>query len=77
MREMFSQATADVLLRAGISRDARTKVDKTPLHVAAAEGFADIVELLLQNGADVDARDMVGSFGPFCKYLKKQRTTFE
>jgi len=54
-----NQATADVLLRAGISRDARTKVDKTPLHVAAAEGHTEIVEMLLQNGADVDARDML------------------
>ncbi|XP_021925309.1 GA-binding protein subunit beta-2-like isoform X3 [Zootermopsis nevadensis] len=27
--------TAEVLLRAGISRDARTKVERTPLHVAA------------------------------------------
>lgn len=54
-----NQATADVLLRAGISRDARTKVDKTPLHVASAEGHTEIVEMLLQNGADVDARDML------------------
>ncbi|KAJ8306705.1 hypothetical protein KUTeg_015746 [Tegillarca granosa] len=38
--------TAEVLLRAGISRDARTKVDRTPLHVAAQEGHVDIVELL-------------------------------
>ena len=36
-----------VLLRAGCSRDARTKVDKTPLHIAAQEGHADICELLL------------------------------
>lgn len=54
-----NQATADVLLRAGISRDARTKVDKTPLHVASSEGHTEIVEMLLQNGADVDARDML------------------
>ena len=51
--------TAEVLLRAGISRDARTKVDRTPLHVAAQEGHIDIVELLLQNGADIEAKDMV------------------
>ena len=51
--------TAEVLLRAGCSRDARTKVDKTPLHVASTEGHSEIVELLLQHGADVDARDMV------------------
>lgn len=51
--------TAEVLLRAGISRDARTKVDRTPLHVAAQQGHLEIVELLLQHGADVDAKDMV------------------
>lgn len=52
--------TAEVLLRAGISRDARTKVDRTPLHIAAQEGRADIVSLLLRHGADVEAKDMVG-----------------
>lgn len=52
-------STAEVLLRAGISRDARTKVDRTPLHIAAQEGHVDIVELLIAHGAEVDARDMV------------------
>ena len=49
-----------MLLRAGISRDARTKVDRTPLHVASQEGHIDIVNLLLQHSADIDAKDMVG-----------------
>ncbi|XP_050395866.1 GA-binding protein subunit beta-1 isoform X2 [Patella vulgata] len=53
------QHTVEVLLRAGISRDARTKVDRTPLHVAAQEGHVGIVELLLQNAADIDAKDML------------------
>uniref|UniRef100_A0A2L2YFW9 Alpha-latrotoxin n=1 Tax=Parasteatoda tepidariorum TaxID=114398 RepID=A0A2L2YFW9_PARTP len=52
-------ATAEVLLRGGISRDARTKVDKTPLHIAAQEGHLAIVELLIGHGAEVDARDML------------------
>ncbi|KAJ4922378.1 hypothetical protein JOQ06_014215 [Pogonophryne albipinna] len=47
------QSTAEVLLRAGVSRDARTKVDKTPLHIAASEGHYNI------HGAEVDARDML------------------
>lgn len=52
-------STAEVLLRAGISRDARTKVDRTPLHVAAQEGHLDLVELLLKHSADVEAKDML------------------
>lgn len=62
-------STAEVLLRAGISRDARTKVDRTPLHVAAQEGHSDIVTLLLQHAADIDAKDMVRPLPPppgFC-----------
>ena len=46
-------STADVLLRAGVSRDARTKVDRTPLHMAAAEGHSVIVELLVRVGDPV------------------------
>ncbi|KAJ8339634.1 hypothetical protein SKAU_G00342670 [Synaphobranchus kaupii] len=53
-------STAEVLLRAGVSRDARTKVDRTPLHMAAAEGHSLIVELLVgQSGADINAKDML------------------
>ncbi|XP_062394607.1 GA-binding protein subunit beta-2b isoform X3 [Sardina pilchardus] len=52
-------STAEVLLRAGVSRDARTKVDRTPLHMAAAEGHNSIVELLVKSGADVNAKDML------------------
>lgn len=52
-------STAEVLLRAGVSRDARTKVDRTPLHMAAADGHAHIVELLVRSGADVNAKDML------------------
>lgn len=52
--------TCEVLLRAGISKNARTKVDRTPLHFAVYEGHEQIVELLLQHKCDVDAKDMVG-----------------
>ncbi|KAI3360746.1 hypothetical protein L3Q82_012982 [Scortum barcoo] len=46
-------STAEVLLRAGVSRDARTKVDKTPLHMAASEGHSIIVDLLVRVRRDV------------------------
>ena len=52
--------TVSILLRAGISRDARTKVDRTPLHVASQAGHFEIVQLLLKNNAIIDACDMVG-----------------
>jgi GA-binding protein transcription factor beta len=49
----------EILLRAGISRDARTKVDKTSLHMAASEGHINIVETLLEYGSDPDCRDLL------------------
>jgi len=51
--------TSEALMRAGISRDARTKVDRTPLHIASQHGHLVIVQLLIANGADVNAIDMV------------------
>ena len=51
--------TCQVLLRAGLSKDARTKVDKTPVHIAAQEGHAEVLEVLLRNGGDANSPDMV------------------
>ncbi|CAK1542810.1 unnamed protein product [Leptosia nina] len=51
--------TCSVLLRAGVSRDARTKVERTPLHLAAHSGHADVISLLLGHGASPDCRDML------------------
>lgn len=43
----------------GFMRDVRTK-GETPLHRAAAYGSAEIIELLLEHGADRTARDVAG-----------------
>jgi len=52
-------ALCEVLLRAGVTRDARTKVDRTPLHFSCQEGHLPIVQLLIASGSDVHATDMV------------------
>ncbi|CAH1408333.1 unnamed protein product [Nezara viridula] len=49
----------ELLLRSGISPDARNKVDRTPLHVACQKGHLEITQLLVAFGADVNARDMI------------------
>lgn len=51
--------TCATLLRSGISKDAKTKVERTPLHFAVFEGNFDIVQLLLSSGCFVDPLDMV------------------
>lgn len=51
---------ADVNARTIISRNFNgTSVtkDSTPLHIAAHCGFLDVVQCLLENGADIDAKD--------------------
>jgi len=48
-------------LTAGMDVDARSKQDKTPLHLAAMVGHKEIAELLIAKGADVNAKgDLVG-----------------
>ena len=51
--------TVELLLKAGIFRDAKTKVDRTALQMAAEEGNTTIVQLLLDYGADVNSKDML------------------
>ncbi|KAL3280287.1 hypothetical protein HHI36_017777 [Cryptolaemus montrouzieri] len=40
--------------------NARTKVDRTPLHMAAYEGHLNIVELFLMDDCEVDCTDLLG-----------------
>lgn len=61
--------TCKVLLRAGISKDSRTKIDRTPLHLAVDKGHQEIVELLLKEKCDVNAKDMVS----LVKTIKENR----
>eukprot|EP00794_Sanderia_malayensis_P006530 gene6530-7272_t len=51
--------TAEVLLRAGVSRDGKTKVNKTPLHLASQHGHFEIAKLLIKSGATVNQLDML------------------
>lgn len=51
--------TVELLLNAGIFRDAKTKVDRTALQMAAEEGHTDIVQMLINHGADVNTKDML------------------
>jgi len=38
----------------------QNKNGSTPLHVAAKKGFAEIIELLVTYGSDVNRRDVFG-----------------
>jgi GA-binding protein transcription factor beta len=53
--------TCAILIRSGISKDAKTKVDRTPLHFAVFEGNYEIAKLLVQNECSIDSLDMVKS----------------
>ncbi|KAG1714717.1 GA-binding protein subunit beta-1 [Nymphon striatum] len=60
--------TVKILIRAGISRDASTKLSRTSLHLAAQEGHWEIVDFLLKSGADIEAKDMSAQV----KFYKEQ-----
>ena len=51
---------AQLLLINGFSANVRAKGGLTPLHVAAAKGYAGCVRALLENNADVTLRDDLG-----------------
>ncbi|KAF2314626.1 hypothetical protein GH714_028023 [Hevea brasiliensis] len=49
------------LLNSGIDVNFRDIDNRTALHVAACQGYANVVALLLDNGAEVDTKDRWGS----------------
>lgn len=57
-----------VLLNGGINKDSKTKVDRTPLHLACYYGNEKIVELLLSKNCAINPRDMV-SFSNIFNYI--------
>merc|ERR1712183_965286 len=53
------RSTAAFLMRAGLSANIRTKVDKTPMHFAAQNGHHEVVKTLIRHGANINAKDML------------------
>ena len=47
-------------MQAGADINARNEADFTALHGAAFRGLNEIVQILVDNGADIDARDFRG-----------------
>jgi ankyrin repeat protein len=59
--ELDALASAAVLLDAGGDANARDDNGRTALHAAAAQGYSDVVKLLVERGADVAAKDADGA----------------
>jgi uncharacterized protein len=60
--ELDALAATQVLLDAGADVNAREERNgRTALHAAAAQGYNEIVKLLVERGAEIDARDSDGA----------------
>lgn len=65
---------ARVLIERGARVGVRfARINQTPLHSAATRGFVPMIQLLLENGAEVDARDSAG-FTPLINAAEQGRT---
>ena len=60
LRSEGGEAAVRVLLEAGADINQVNEADFSALHGAAFRGLNEIVELLVENGADIDARDFRG-----------------
>jgi ankyrin repeat protein len=58
--ELDALETADALLAAGADLQVRDDRGRTALHYAAAVGYTDVVNLLVEQGADVRVADLDG-----------------
>ena len=60
VRSPSGEEAVTMLLEAGADVNAVNEADFTALHGAAFRGLNEIVQLLMENGADIDARDFRG-----------------
>lgn len=62
LAENVDRKIVELLVEKGVDINARDpKQGWTALHLAARDGHSDIVRFLLENGAEVDARDIFGN----------------
>ena len=60
VRSESAEAAVRVLLEAGADINATNEADFTALHGAAYRGLNEVIEYLVSEGADIDARDFRG-----------------
>mmetsp|Transcript_10021 Transcript_10021/g.13110 ORF Transcript_10021/g.13110 Transcript_10021/m.13110 type:complete len:808 (+) Transcript_10021:69-2492(+) len=63
--ERRSSVVKFLLEKAGADVNAKEKNMRTSLHLAAAYGYVEIIEVLLEHGANIDDQDSAG-FSPLC-----------
>ena len=59
-RQPMAEEAIDILIEAGLDVNAANEGDFTALHCAAFSGLNEVIRLLVERGADVDARDWRG-----------------
>ncbi|CAG9770586.1 unnamed protein product [Ceutorhynchus assimilis] len=57
---MLKDAKEWLATKSSLVNESHLKTGATPLHVAAAKGYIDVIKILLQCGADIDAQDVDG-----------------